>query len=89
LFLLVSSTNTVALAETDQRGETGKAAAREFTPMKEGTFLVTTAEDEAATLRDVHDRQVITRSRTTRASKSGRSSKGRSRPSHPSKSPTS
>jgi len=60
LFLLVSSTNTVALAETDQRGETGKAAAREFTPMKEGTFLVTTAEDEAATLRDVHDQQVIT-----------------------------
>lgn len=28
--------------------------------MKEGTFLVTTAEEEAATLRDVHDQQVIT-----------------------------
>lgn len=28
--------------------------------MKEGTFLVTTAEDAAATLRDVHDQQVIT-----------------------------
>ena len=28
--------------------------------MKEGTFLVTTAEEQAATLRDVHDQQVIT-----------------------------
>lgn len=28
--------------------------------MKEGTFIVTTAEEGAATLRDVHDQQVIT-----------------------------
>lgn len=28
--------------------------------MKSGTFLVTTAEEAAATLRDVHDQQVIT-----------------------------
>jgi hypothetical protein len=60
VFLVFVGSLSANAATPSLSDETGKADDGEPTSMKEGTFLVTTAEDEAATLRDVHDQQVIT-----------------------------